>query len=359
MVVLLKFGLFFNVLIDFLICFCRFLTIFAEILLNFGFFLIFLRKTRKEMEQKAVLILGAGGQLGQAFQNDILNANHNNEFEHFFYNHNQCDITDIESIRKVFSSVCKPIYAIINCAAYTNVDKAELEPEVAESINVDGIRNIVTAANEYKEKTGYEPFIVHFSTDYVFDGTSSVPYTEDMETNPISVYGRTKRDGENILKEGYDNFLIIRTSWVFSKYGKNFVKTICRLLREKDEINVVCDQHGCPTTAEALAYKVMRIVWNRKKYPTLGKEDKILNLCGDKPTNWFDFAKEIKEWMKMYHGDAKLAHINPIISVNYPAEAKRPMYSVLDTTKAKSLGLFDNVWIESFNSLVSLVAKES
>ena len=312
------------------------------------------------MEYKAVLILGAGGQLGQAFQEYIKDIACDNEFEHFFYNHNQCDITDIESIRKVFSSICKPIYAIINCAAYTNVDKAELEPEVAESINVDGVRNIVTAANEYKAKTGHEPFIVHFSTDYVFDGTSSVPYTEDMETNPISVYGRTKRDGETVLKESYDNCLIVRTSWVFSKYGKNFVKTICRVLKEKDEINVVCDQHGCPTTAEALAYKVMRIVWHKDAFPSLGKENKILNISGDKPTNWFNFAKEIKSWVKTYHPDMKLAHINPIISVNYPAEAKRPMYSVLDNTMAKKFGLFDNSYVETFTSqIVSKIAKES
>lgn len=307
--------------------------------------------------EKAILILGAGGQLGQAFRSYIHNTQIGG-FEYYYFEHKDCDITDTESVRRAFLSIDKEIYAIINCAAYTNVDKAEIEPEIAESINVNGVKNIVSISKEYGEKCGKYPFVVHFSTDYVFDGTSSVPYTEDMATNPISVYGRTKRDGENVLLNEYENFLIIRTSWVFSKYGKNFVKTICRLLKEKDEINVVCDQHGCPTTAEALAYKVMYILKHKSKFPTLGKQDKILNLCGSEPTNWFDFAKEIKSYMKLYHPDMKLAHISPVISVNYPAEAKRPMFSVLDITKARRLGLYENAFVETFNSqIVSYVTK--
>ena len=224
------------------------------------------------------------------------------------------DITDENAVKNFVRD--NNIDVIINCAAYTAVDKAESDIELATKINVDGPRNLA--------KTGAK--IIHISTDYVFDGTGHMPYTTDEKTNPVSVYGKTKRAGEIAVLENNSVAVVIRTAWLYSPYGNNFVKTMRRLGGEKTEINVVADQIGTPTYAADLADAIVKII------PQMNiKNSGIYHFTNEGVCSWYDFANEIIGLSNLN------CLVNPIKSSQYPTPAARPFYSVLDKEKIKSV----------------------
>ncbi len=254
------------------------------------------------MRKIKVLLTGADGQLGKAFC-DLLGEN--------------VIATDADTL-----DITKPIDfdipfdIIINCAAYTNVDGAEDAPDLAEKINVLGAKNLAEFA------TKKDVPLVHISTDYVFDGTFKTPYTEQDSVCPQSVYGKTKEAGERYVRQ-HEKHFIVRTAWLYGKHGKNFVKTIMRVAKEKGELKVVCDQIGCPTNAEDLAKQILRLI-GTEAYGTY-------HCTGSGICSWYDFAFEI----------IKLSGIpctvSPCKTGEFPAKAKRPAYSVLDNTKLEQI----------------------
>ena len=224
------------------------------------------------------------------------------------------DITDENAVQNFVRN--NNIDVIINCAAYTAVDKAESDIELATKINVQGPRNLA--------KTGAK--VIHISTDYVFDGTGHIPYTTDEKTNPVSVYGKTKRAGEIAVLENNSVAVVIRTAWLYSPYGNNFVKTMRRLGAEKTEINVVADQIGTPTYAADLADAIVKII------PQMNAENSgIYHFTNEGVCSWYDFANEIMDLSNLN------CVVNPIKSSQYPTPAARPFYSVLDKDKIKSV----------------------
>jgi dTDP-4-dehydrorhamnose reductase len=260
-----------------------------------------------------ILVTGSNGQLGSEIQE--LSSNYPYRF--YFTCKSDFDIIDTDMMRKFI--VKNDIDTLINCAAYTAVDKAENEKELADKINHLGVKNLANLAHELDIK------LIHISTDYVFSGTNFKPYTETDTPNPKNVYGQTKLDGEKaILEYNLKNSLIIRTSWVYSYYGNNFVKTMLRLGRQKDSLGVIFDQVGTPTYAKDLAKAILELIPQIKNNKT-----EIYNYTNEGVLSWYDFAKEI---MKM----AKLScKITPIETKDYPLPALRPHYSVLNKSKIK------------------------
>ena len=261
-----------------------------------------------------VLVTGSRGQLGSEIE--ALSSSYPYRF--FFTDRETLDITRPAAIEEFVEK--SGINAIINCAAYTAVDKAESEPEKAESINHLGVKNLAQIAKEKKIS------LVHISTDYVFDGRHYKPYIETDETSAQGVYGRTKLEGEKALQQINPNHsIIIRTSWVYSSFGANFVKTMLRLGKEKESLGVIFDQVGTPTYARDLAKTILDIV------PRLNNDTvEIYNYSNEGVLSWYDFAKEI---MRMAKLDCA---INPIETHQYPTPAQRPHYSLLNKTKIKS-----------------------
>ena len=203
----------------------------------------------------------------------------------------------------------------INCAAYTAVDKAEDEPELAELINVLGVKNLAEICKTNDTK------LIHISTDFVFDGNSKEPYKENDTTNPISVYGKTKLEGENVLKTILNEHYIVRTSWVYSQFGNNFVKTMLRLCKTKSELGVVSDQIGSPTYAVDLAKVLIKIItFANLKYGTY-------HFSGNAKISWYNFAVQVFKVRNIN------ILVNPLKTTEYPTKAVRPIYSVLDNTK--------------------------
>jgi dTDP-4-dehydrorhamnose reductase len=267
-----------------------------------------------------VIVTGANGQLGQSLQ---FIASKYPEINFVFSSSSDLDITDKENCEVVFAQY-KPDYCI-NTAAYTAVDKAESEPEKAHLINAIGAKNIAEVCK--KNNT----VLLHISTDFVFDGTKTTPYTEVDTPNPTGVYAQTKLDGEKAIQETFDNYFIIRTSWVYSQFGNNFMKTMLRLAAERNSLSVVNDQIGTPTNAVDLAEALIKIIF----YSSLsfgegrGEAFGIYNFSNDGQCSWFDFAKKIFEINK------NKIDLQPIPTLSYPTPAKRPGYSVLDKTKIK------------------------
>lgn len=250
------------------------------------------------------LITGANGQLGICISKLLPDA--------ICTDVSDLDITNSDTVNKFVNK--NNIDLIINCAAYTAVDKAESDLQLAKKINTDGPRNLA--------KTGAK--IIHISTDYVFDGHSYQPYTPEMKTNPLSVYGKTKRAGEIAVVNNSDNYVIIRTAWLYSIYGNNFVKNMRRLGAERDSINVVSDQIGSPTLANDLAYAIVKII------PQMAPEKSgIYHYTNMGVCSWYDFATEIIEQSNLN------CMVKPIKSSQYPTLAPRPFYSVLDKSKTK------------------------
>ncbi|MCF6182117.1 dTDP-4-dehydrorhamnose reductase [Lutibacter sp.] len=262
-----------------------------------------------------ILITGANGQLGLTFKN--IQKKYTN-YNIFFAEKKILDITNLEKIEKYL--VKNQIDAIINCAAYTQVDKAEDEIELADKINYTAVKYLAELAKKHSI------ILVHISTDYVFDGTSKNPYTETDKTNPQNCYGKTKLKGEEAIQEiNPVNSIIIRTSWLYSEFGNNFVKTICRIGKDKDKIQVVSDQVGSPTYAKDLAEAILTII------PKLKNENtEIVHFANTGSCSWFTFAEEIIKISNI------ACVVEPIKSTKFKTKAKRPNYSLLNTNKIQN-----------------------
>jgi dTDP-4-dehydrorhamnose reductase len=252
--------------------------------------------------------------------------NHN----YLFASKEQLAIENINSLNKFFEK--QQVNYCINCAAYTAVDKAETEKEKAFLINADAAGFLASTCNDHQTK------LIHISTDYVYDGTSKQALKEEDAVAPLNVYGWSKLKGEEFVLNHNSSALIIRTSWVYSVYGNNFVKTMLRLFKEKESINVINDQQGCPTYAADIASIIMEFI-NRMK---VSEYSGIVNYCNEGITTWFDFAVAIKEFVNTS------CNVLPIPTSQYPTPAKRPQYSVLDTSKVKKMLEIDiPFWKES------------
>lgn len=262
-----------------------------------------------------ILVTGANGQLGSELK-DLSSLYSNDTF--IFTDIAELDICNHTDVKEFI--VKKEINIIINCAAYTAVDKAEEQEDLANAINHLAVKNFASIAKEYNIK------LIHVSTDYVFDGTNHVPYQETDKPKPQSVYGQTKLDGElAIQKINPANTIIIRTSWVYSNYGNNFVKTMLRLGKEKNELGVIVDQIGTPTYARDLAKIVLEIL------PKINNENvQLFHFSNEGVCSWYDFAKAIFDIADMN------VKVNAIESSQYPTGATRPFYSVLNKIKFKN-----------------------
>jgi dTDP-4-dehydrorhamnose reductase len=262
---------------------------------------------------KNILVTGANGQMGMCLRALSKNCT---DLNFFFASHDDLEITLHNDVGSFLSE--NNIDVIINAAAYTQVDRAEDEAGDAERVNVYGPKVLAIEA----EKCGAE--LIHISTDYVFDGEGYKPYTEDDRTHPLTVYGITKLKGEKNALNYCSKTTVVRTSWLYSEFGSNFVKTIIRLAMDRDQISVVHDQKGCPTYAGCLAEAVVSII--RKKNKKFGE---IYNFSNEGDCTWYEFAKEIVK-------NARLdCEVLPVSSAEYPTRAKRPFYSVLSTDKIK------------------------
>ena len=280
-----------------------------------------------------ILITGANGQLGNEMK-QILNKNL--QFNTFFTDVDNLDITNLDAIDKFIQA--NSIDIIINCAAYTAVDLAEDNAELCRKINAEAVENIAKAALKHHAR------IIHVSTDYVFDGNNNRPYIESDAINPQSVYGKTKAEGEQLLQTILpQDSIIIRTAWLYSAYGKNFVKTMLSLGRTKDTINVVHDQLGSPTYAKDLANAIYAIIIHDLWIPG------IYHFSNEGICSWYDFTQEIHRLAGI-----NTCKVHPITTAEYPVKAKRPMYSVLDKTKIKNTyGIFIPDWKESLRNCIN------
>lgn len=259
------------------------------------------------------LITGANGQLGTELH-EILER----EFpgQTLYTDVQELDLTNAKAVDSYVAN--NEITHIVNCAAYTAVDRAEEEKMLCAAVNTDAVKNLAMAADANGAK------IIHISTDYVFDGTNHRPYRESDKVNPISQYGTTKRKGETLLLALAAQAIIIRTAWLYSAHGKNFVKTMLRLADSQPEIKVVCDQIGTPTFARDLARAVVKVLQSHQWVPG------IYHFTDEGAASWYDFAKAI---FRIAGKDVK---VTPIPTEDYPTPASRPSYSILDRTRIKA-----------------------
>lgn len=283
-----------------------------------------------------ILVTGSNGQLGSEIR--ALSSDYSYNF--FFTDRESLDITNSDTVKNLIEK--NNINTIINCAAYTAVDKAESDEENADKINHLAVKNFAEIAKEKDIK------LIHISTDYVFDGKNFKPYTEDDTTNPNGVYGNTKLKGEKAFLHGSPkNSIIIRTSWVYSSFGANFVKTMLRLGKEKESLGVIFDQVGTPTYARDLAKAILDILPNIKN-----EKPEIYNYSNEGVLSWYDFAKEI---MRMAKLDCQ---INPIETYEYPTPAQRPHYSLLNKAKIKKeFGISIPFWKDSLDECLKTMGE--
>jgi len=274
-----------------------------------------------------ILVTGKNGQLGRSIQK-IVNTdtridNNQSSNDFIFVGREELNLNKESGISNYFDNNRFDI--IINCAAYTAVDKAEEEQDLANQVNHLAVKQLAQIAKKQQAK------LIHISTDYVFDGESDKPYTEIDTTNPINIYGKTKLAGEKVLQEVMStNAIIIRTSWVYSEYGNNFVKTMLRLGQERDGINVVDDQIGSPTYATDLAGAILEIIKN-KYFREEDQVTQIYHYSNEGGISWYEFAKEIFKIAKV---DCK---VNSIATDQYPTPAKRPKNTLMDKDKISKL----------------------
>lgn len=284
-----------------------------------------------------ILITGANGQLGNEMQRVAkTSSNH-----YIFTDVAQLDITDREAVLRAVKD--NSIQVIVNCAAYTNVDKAEDDSETADLINNKAVENLAIAAREN------DATLIHISTDYVFKGDRCTPCREDWETDPLGVYGITKLAGEKSIERTGCRHIIIRTAWLYSPFGKNFVKTMQKLTAEKDSLKVVFDQVGTPTYAGDLADAIARIIETGQ----LGKQG-IYHFSNEGVCSWYDFAREICEL------SSNTCNIQPCHSDEFPSKVKRPHFSVLDKTKIKdTFGIEVPYWKDSLKKCIRELKTEN
>ena len=292
-------------------------------------------KAKNEMNKK-ILVTGANGQLGSELKEL---SSHYSQFEWVFADRSVLDLSDLNSITSVLDNIQPQV--IINCAAYTAVDKAETETELADVLNHQAVGVLA------QWSASYDCRLVHISTDYVFDGNSSVALTEEAPTGPINVYGQTKLAGEQACLKENPEAIVIRTSWVYSRFGNNFVKTMSRLMQERDQLSVVNDQIGSPTYAADLAQAIMTIIthsnWQAGMY----------HFSNEGEISWYEFALAIQE----IGGFDCL--VSGIPSSDYPTPAKRPFYSLLDKSKIKNtFGVMVQGYRESLEQCMNILNRK-
>lgn len=285
------------------------------------------------MSKQTILVTGQNGQLGNELK--VLSAI-NPQYNYVFTSAGELDIADAEKVNEFFNRY-KPAVCI-NAAAYTAVDKAETDKDVALKINAYAIGTLAENCAKINAK------FIHISTDYVFDGTASSPYKEDYPVNPVNFYGESKLKGEEIALEKNPSTIIIRTSWVYSFFGNNFVKTVLRLMKERESISVVNDQFGSPTYAADLAAAILHIAAQPEDKPG------IYHFSNEGIISWFDFALAIKELAGLS------CDIKAVDTSGYPTPAKRPGYSAMDKAKIKSaFGIEIKPWKESLQKCLLLL----
>ncbi|CAG0907244.1 unnamed protein product, partial [Cyprideis torosa] len=280
---------------------------------------------------------GANGQLGQSIQQEVAKQKPNHT-EFVFLDLPEFDLCQNESVKTHIEKIAPDF--VINCAAFTAVDLAESESEKAFALNAEAVGHLA------KHCQAEGSTLIHISTDYVFDGKASHPYIETDPTNPINVYGLSKLKGEQLAMEGCDKVFVIRTSWLYSAFGNNFVKTMLRLFKEKDSLNIVGDQHGCPTSAHDLAKVCLELV--AQNITAYG----VYHFSNTQPTTWYHFCCEIAKQVQ-----SNIA-LNPIPTASYPTPAQRPMYSVMNCGKIETL-LNEEIqsWQEALSKVLDQLAK--
>lgn len=285
------------------------------------------------MSSNKILVTGSKGQLGSEIRDLAFLFP---QFSFVFFDKEDFSLDDIDKAGHIFHQH-QPAYCI-NCAAYTAVDRAEYEKEQANAINGYAVGNLASLCRQYHTR------FIHISTDYVFNGRQTKPWKETDDADPVNIYGASKLLGEELALKNNPETIIIRTSWVYSPYGQNFVKTIIRLMNEKESIGIINDQTGSPTYAADLAEAIMKIISSGKWEPG------IYHYSNEGIITWFDFAGEIK---KLIHSNCV---INPLSTDQYPTPAKRPRYSVLDKTKIRhTFSVTVKDWKESLKVCIDKV----
>jgi dTDP-4-dehydrorhamnose reductase len=288
------------------------------------------------MAADTILVTGSNGQLGSELKQLVASFP---QYHFKFFNREEFPITDKTVAAAIFREN-QPAF-LVNCAAYTAVDKAESEKELATAINGEAVGYLAALSHQFNTR------FIHVSTDYVFNGQATRPLKEADATDPVNAYGASKLKGEELAQELNPGALIIRTSWVYSYFGKNFVRTMMRLMKEKESIGVVHDQVGSPTYAADLAEVIMTIISSGKWHGG------IYHYSNDGVISWYDFAQAIREMT------GSSCTVNPITTQQFPTPAKRPAYSVMDTSKIKStFGIKGKDWKESLRRCVELILKD-
>ncbi|HBQ79935.1 MAG TPA: dTDP-4-dehydrorhamnose reductase [Erwinia persicina] len=279
-----------------------------------------------------VLMTGADGQLGRCLSERlpawwVVRA----------CNSQQLDITRASMVSAMVTEFQPTV--IINCAAWTAVDKAETDPQQAMAVNATGAANLAAAASESGAR------LLHISTDYVFDGNRTTPWREDDIPAPLNVYGMTKWQGEKNIQALLPQAIIVRTSWVFSEYGQNFVKTMMRLAQSHDCLSVIADQVGCPTYAGDLAECLIALAQHPDAHG-------IYHYCGDSAVSWFEFSEAIFALMKSHRPEATTPQVNAISAAEYSSAVQRPAMSVLDCQRIENLGIVRSDWQRALRQVV-------
>ncbi|MGY0038980.1 dTDP-4-dehydrorhamnose reductase [Pedobacter sp. NJ-S-72] len=278
--------------------------------------------------KRNIIVIGGSGQLGQCLSEVV--SGKEQSFNYLFLSKGDLDFVNAEDVARVFEKY-KPLYCI-NCAAYTAVDQAEEDLDQVFEINEFAVKRLA------ENCISYNATLIHISTDFVFNGNSSIPLTEDMHTSPVNVYGLSKLKGEQEIQEIMNQYFIIRTSWLYSEKANNFVKTMLKLSQSKDQLNVIYDQIGTPTYAMDLARVIVYIIQN--KINTYG----LYHYSNEGVASWYDFAKAVFEFAEV---DMKVL---PVASSAFVTKAKRPHYSVMDKTKIKAvMGIEIPYWRDSLN----------
>ncbi len=286
-----------------------------------------------------LLLFGNKGQVGR----EIEELAQTKSIKFFGFDIDTLDITNQEAVKAVFAKYTD-VDVVINAAAYTAVDKAEDEPEQAYVVNCDAVKNLAVACREYNIP------LLHISTDYVFSGKTNKPYKEDDPTEPLGIYGKSKLAGDQTLINTWEKHVIIRISWVFGRYGNNFVKTILRLAQERESLNIVSDQYGCPTPAADIARVLLEIA---KQIYNGNEKCGIYHYCGEPATTWYEFATKIIE---LGHNkfNFKLKHLNKITTAEFPTKVVRPQNSELEVKKIiQDYNIERHPWVDYLTQVIA------
>lgn len=290
-----------------------------------------------------ILVLGSKGQLGCCLSDQLSET----DYKVVYTTRADFNISELTLLNENLSLIKPNI--VINASAYTSVDMAEDDKEMADLINHRAVAKLASACK------AHNACLIHISTDYVFDGTATKPYSENDKTNPQSIYGKSKLNGELAIRRSGCKYIIIRTAWVFSEYGNNFLKTMLRLGSDHDELNIVGDQIGCPTYAQDLAKVIVTML---PSFSSKISTSEIFHYCGNDACSWYEFAQAIFSEAESF-GLKTPSHINSVDSTKYPTRAMRPAYSVLACSKIENtFGITPSYWRDGIKSVLEKVHKE-